>query len=71
MKFAIYIPQWSWANWANNYIKSHLHLAYGKVAVKMGMLIKMDHIEFAEKRLYIFDGFDDYPIATLDAAKST
>ena len=53
-----------------NYIKSHLHLAYGKAAVKMGMLTKIELIEFAEKRLYIFDGFDDYPIATLDAAKS-
>ncbi len=37
----------------------------------MGMLEKMEQIEFNEKRLYIFYGFDDYPIATLDAAKNT
>jgi hypothetical protein len=41
MNFANHIPQWGCVNWVNNYIKSHLHLAYGKAAVKKGMQISM------------------------------
>ena len=32
----------------------------------MGRLANIGRGEFGEKRLYIFDGFDDYPIATFD-----
>jgi len=37
----------------------------------MGVQLSREEAEFNEKRLYIFVGFDDYPIATLDGTKIT
>jgi hypothetical protein len=33
------------------------------------MGIRREEVEFNEKRLYIFAGFDDYPIASLGTTK--
>jgi hypothetical protein len=51
------------------YITSYLDLAYGTAPVKMGRLANISRGEIGEKRLYIFDGFDDYRIATFDVGK--
>jgi hypothetical protein len=44
------------------------HVAYGIPLVKTEDAVRIESWQIAEKGLYICDGFDDYPIATLVSA---